>query len=192
MKPYFHKILITIAFQIGIIAIVLSIYLLNIVGFKDLISNIYQEQILQGALINIQSFLEMCAGIYIAIISILSTGKTSITEALSRKQKHIPFITDIGIGFLENVLSIILISFAENCSEILLVFITLLVCISIYEISKFFIAILMMFKYTVSNADNEAKEEQKKYDRIIKIHNNILRCIKKSYYNKSSEENNDE
>lgn len=50
----------------------------------------------------------------------------------------------------------------------------------------------MMFSYTVSNAANEAEEEQKKYDRIIKIHNNILRCIKKSYYNKSSDENIDE
>lgn len=188
MKSYFRKILITIALQICVIAIVLIVYFFNIFGFKELISYIYQKQILQDALSNIRSFLEMCVGIYIAIISILSTGKTSITEKLSQRQRHIPFITGIGIGFIENVFSIVLISFVKHCSEFGTFLITLFVIISIVEIARFFIVILLMFKDTVSNAANEAKEEEKKYDRIIKIHNDILRYLKKCYDNKSYEE----
>lgn len=189
MKSYFHKILITVALQICIIAIVLIMYFINIFGFKELISYIYQKQILQDALSNIRSFLEMCVGIYIAIISILSTGKTSITEKLSQRKRHIPFITGTGIGFIENVLSIVLISVVGHCSEFWTFLIALLVIISVFEIARFFIVILIMFKDTVSNAADEAKEEKKKYDRIIKAHNDILRYLKKCYDDKSSEEN---
>ncbi|MEZ3453346.1 MAG: hypothetical protein K1W17_03145 [Oscillospiraceae bacterium] len=189
MKSYFRKILITVALQICVIAIVLIVYFFNIIGFNELISYIYQKQILQDALSNIRSFLEMCVGIYIAIISILSTGKTSITEKLSQQKRHIPFITGIGIGFIENVFSIVLISFVKHCSEFVTFLIALLVILSIVEIAKFFMVILMMFKDTVSNAANEAKEEKKKYDRIIKVHNDILRYLKKFYNGKSSEEN---
>ena len=131
----------------------------------------------------IGSFLEMSIGIYIAVISILATARTTITEKLSQNNKHENFIVTISVGFVETVLALIFSEILFDINSLTKSITLALILISIFQISIFFFALLLMFNITVSGASSEAHDEQKKHKEIIihlkTIQNRLEDIIKK-------------
>jgi hypothetical protein len=175
-----------------LIEIIANIIILVIIagllwGVNPWMKTVLSLAYVKDAIKSINSFLEMSIGIYIAVISILATARTSITEKLSKEKKHEIFIITISIGFVETVLALIFsniflgIDYFSN--SFIIPIIISLVIISILQISRFFFALLIMFNITVSSAASEARAEQEKHKDIMlklnKIQNRLDDIIKK-------------
>ena len=185
-KSFTHRLIVEILKNLFILAIFTFI---SYVFFPYIKEYLLLESV-KGVIDNIKSFLEMSIGIYIAVISILATARTSITEKLSEGNKHEIFIITISIGFIETVIALIfsnilLVDMLPNSIIVTLIMsITIaLIIISIIQISRFFFAILLMFNITVSNSASEARSEEEKHKSIIlilnKIQNRLDEIIKK-------------
>lgn len=128
---------------------------------------------------SIKSFLEMMVAIYAAVISILATSRTSITEQLSKLQITDSFIVTISFGFIECILAIFLTSLKMNGSIFFESITYAIISLSIIYIIHFAIIIIRMFSLTVENAYFITQEDKKKQEHLMNTLEKIERNISK-------------
>ncbi len=154
------------------ILLIIILYFKN-ENFKQISDYIIKDINLNEWIKTIKDFLELSIGIYVAVISILATGRTKITESLSQKNSDVSLIVTTAAGFLESIISIILITFVDFCPNIIIMVTFIIIILSFYQIISFFIALFIMFKITVETAYKDAQDEKNNYDRLINILNKI-------------------
>lgn len=162
-RSFIHKAIKKSIINMLIIGIITAIIYICYPSLETILPTDYITDTVDG----IESFLEMSIGIYIAVISILSTARTTITEKLSQNNKHENFIVTISVGFIETVLALIFSKILFDINLLTKSITLALILISIFQISIFFFALLIMFNITVSGASSEAHDEQEKHKEII-------------------------
>ncbi len=123
------------------------------------------------------SFWEACIAIYIGVISIFATARTSVADKLSKENKHYNFIVSTSSGFTSTVITLILSYIFYDIHYIAKIFTVAMIIISFFKIIVFFSIVLIIFSLNVSSSCNEAASEEGKHNEIINALNRIQNIL---------------
>lgn len=126
------------------------------------------------------SFWEACIAIYIGVISIFATARTSVADKLSKEHKYYNFVASTSVGFINTVITLISTNILYDINFYTKIFTATMVIISLFKIIAFFMYVLIIFSFNVSNSYIETTVEEEKHNEIINnlnIIQNILSDI---------------
>lgn len=127
---------------------------------------------------NISGFIEICIGIYIAVISILASQRTSLTVKISEKRYDAKFVTSICNGLIFNLISIAYFSFFCVDSLNKLSFAIALILLSTVHFIRFLFYLVLMFSYNMSMIAIENEQEEKYKNDLLSEIEEIRKTLK--------------
>ncbi len=128
---------------------------------------------------NIADFIELCIGIYAAVISILASQKTSLTVEISRKGYDVNFVAAISNGLVFNLISIAFLSLAKTDSNFSISIAIALACVSICHFFRFLVYLVLMFCYNMSVIAVENENDEIYKNGLLSELEEIRKALKK-------------
>lgn len=117
------------------------------------------EQFIVNRSDDLSDFLEVCIGIYVAVVSILASQKTSLTVKISENSYDKKFVISIAFGLVLNLLTVFCLFIIKIRSFV--IFLASLCIVSSIYFFRFLIYLVIMFSDNMSVIKNEAAEEKK-------------------------------
>lgn len=127
---------------------------------------------------NISNFIEVCIGIYIAVISILASQRTSLTIKISEKRYDAKFVTSICNGLIFNLISIAYLSVFRIDSLNKFTFSASLILLSVFHFIRFLFYLVLMFSYNMSVIAIENEQEEKYKNDLLSEVEEIRKTLK--------------
>ncbi len=172
----------------SIVAILIIIIMLIILNKIFNLSSLNLKLVINSEYKNdLKNFIEICVGIYAAVISILASQKTNLIVKISEKNYDAKFVAAISTGVIMNLLTIVFLSiFKMQKTEVIFIAISLVI-LSLFHFFKFLSYLIIMFSYNMSTAASEnADEKEYKNDVLTEIEqmNKALKNINQSQTHK--------
>ncbi|MFQ7574541.1 MAG: hypothetical protein ACLRLD_03815 [Lachnospira sp.] len=164
--------------KIELLSVGIFIFMLIFNHFEPLNINI-QSYLTENRMNGIATFFSITIGIYITVITILSTSEISISKEMLKRKLDKPLINVIVAGMVEDFISVGLVVFAplnSLTSKMVVIF----VIISIISFVKFIILLIVIFKENMNQMAKSIDEEEDN-KQLILIY---LREIAKHYNDK--------
>lgn len=164
--------------KIELLSVGIFIFMLIFNHFEPLNINI-QSYLTENRMNGIATFFSITIGIYITVITILSTSEISISKEMLKRKLDKPLINVIVAGMVEDFISVGLVVFAplnSLTSKMVVIF----VIISIISFVKFIILLIVIFKENMNQMAKSIDEEEDNKQLIL----TYLREIAKHYNDK--------
>lgn len=163
--------------EITIAAISLGIIVVDIFsGHKSLlitiIADFYNKINADEKNSDLVAFIAITIGIYISIITILSTSRIPASEEILKNHLEVKIINFVFLAVSTNILDIIYILFVPKFVYYELIYFALLIP-QITFLIKFMIFILLLCKVNVNAVINEIDSEQSEKERVYNLLCNI-------------------
>ena len=163
-NSFFKNFLLEIlVFSVGLLISIIVLLCRNI-ELKTNIASFFDDYLTDGRVSIVISLMAIFIGIYITILTIISTSKISISELLLRNKMDRQLFTVVKIGMIEDFL-LIFLGFISLDNYIFRMIFLLLFFVAITSFAKFVILIYRMFALNINcmigdiDSYNKGKDE---------------------------------
>lgn len=154
--------------EISITAIFVMLKFIKNDALCEIINNL-STYYTESRLNNIVTFVSISIGVYMAIISILATTSTSVSEKIVERKLDDGLIALTCSGIIEGSFLMGLIIFVADTSPDLYYLITLLIIIFSISFLKFIIFVILAYKYNLSTIAKQVDEKNNLKNDILHL-----------------------